>query len=59
MPIRKALLATTMLAGIVGSACSIGVAHAADAAVPFYKAPPLPEPAVDGFNAKWKPWAAL
>jgi hypothetical protein len=54
MPIRKALLATTMLAGIVGSACSIGVAHAADAAVPFYKAPPLPEPAVDGFNAKWE-----
>jgi hypothetical protein len=55
MLIRKALLNTTMLAGIVGGAVlAAGAANAADVAVPYYKAPVLPEPAVDGFNAKWE-----
>jgi hypothetical protein len=47
------LLHSTMLAGIVAW---VDVARAADIAVaaPIYKAPMLPELAVDGVNAKWE-----
>jgi hypothetical protein len=56
MSIRKALLNTTMLAGVVGAVyLTANVARAADISpVPYYKAPILSEPAVDGFNAKWE-----
>ncbi len=54
MSVRKALLASTMLGGVVsGAFLMAGAASAADI-VPAFKAPPLPEVAVDGFNAKWE-----
>src|SRR5437016_669004 len=54
MSIRKALLNTTMLAGVLAHV-GLAPAMAADIDVkPFYKAPILPEPAVDGFNGKWE-----
>jgi hypothetical protein len=56
MSIRKALLNSTMLASMVGGLfVSASAARAADISpLPYYKAPVLPEPAVDGFNAKWE-----
>jgi hypothetical protein len=56
MSIRRVLLNTTMLAGVMGGVLlSVNCARAADiSVVPYYKAPMLPEPAVDGLNAKWE-----
>ena len=59
MSVRRALLTTTMLAGVVGCVfLTVNAAGAADIemAKPYYKAPLLPElaPAVDGFNGKWE-----
>ena len=60
MSIRKTLLATTMLAGVMGGVLlSANSARAADISVaPYYKAPVLPVlPAVDGINGKVEAWA--
>src|ERR1700730_3569112 len=57
MSIRKALLTTTMLTGVVGGVfLGVNRAGAADiSVVPYYKAPSfLEQPAVDGFNAKFE-----
>ena len=56
MSIRKVLLNSTMLAGVMGGVLlSANSVRAADiSVVPYYKAPVLPEPAVDGLNAKWE-----
>jgi hypothetical protein len=59
MSIRKTLLNTTMLAGVVGGVLlGASPGRAADInVVPYYKAPVLPElPAVDGFNGKVEAW---
>jgi hypothetical protein len=56
---RRTLLTTTMLTGIVGGVfLSVTRAGAADvAAVPYYKAPViLEQPAVDGINGKVEAW---
>jgi hypothetical protein len=59
MSMRRTLLTTTMLTGIVGGVfLSVTRAGAADvAAVPYYKAPViLEQPAVDGINGKVEAW---
>jgi hypothetical protein len=56
LSIRRALLQTTMLFGVAGGMhLAANTALAADMSpAPFYTPPVLPQPAVDGFNAKWE-----